>query len=105
MDQNTVAGNQVEAVRRCQDPKPISAEEGRKMLGLFPIYAPSRSPMEIEILIARVSLDQSVRLEESIDRLEQKSSRLSKWLIYLTWALAAFTAALVWLAFVTYVKT
>jgi hypothetical protein len=105
MDQNTVAGNQIEAVRRCQDPKPISAEDARKMLGLFPIYGPSRSPMEIEILIARVSLDQSVRLEESIDALEKKSSRLSRHLVALNWILAVLTLALLVLAFVTYAKS
>jgi len=74
------------------------------MLGLFPIYSPSRSPMEIEILIARVALDQSVRLENSIDVLEKKSSHLSRLILWLNVLLALMTAALVALAVVTYAK-
>ncbi len=75
------------------------------MLGLFPIYGMSRSPTEIEILIARVALDQSVRLEESIDKLEKKSSHLSRLVIYLNLILIALTVALFALAFVTYAKS
>ena len=95
MDNTSAYDLQVEAVRRCQDPKPISADEGRKILGLFP--GPSRGQMEIAVLIARVSLDQSVRLEKSIDKLEQKSSRLSVILVVLTLVLCG-------LAYVTYAK-
>jgi hypothetical protein len=104
MDQLTAQGLQLEAIRRCQDPKPIPAEDRRKMLGVFALFPAIRSPFEVQILIARVALDQSVRLEESIDKLERKSSRLSRLVIYLNVILALLTLALFVLAFVTYAK-
>lgn len=67
------------------------------MLALFSGYLLYRLPSEIEVLIARVSLDQSVRLQES-------NERLSWWLIFLTWVLVALTLALVFLGIVTYAK-
>jgi len=102
-DEN-IGGPQLDAITRCRDTKPITAEEARKLLALFPAYRWYRAEREVQILIARVSLDQSVRLEESIDNLEKKSSNLSKQLVSLTWALTVFTVALFVLAFVTYAK-
>lgn len=55
----------------------------------------------MEILIAHVSLVQSVRLEESINALEQKSSRLSRQVIVLNMIPAVLTLALLVLAIVT----
>jgi hypothetical protein len=45
-----------------------------------------------------------VRLEESIDKLEAKSSGLSRRVIWLNVLLALMTAALVALAFITWAK-
>src|SRR5215831_20431471 len=45
MDQNEISRLQIEALQRCQDPKPIPADESRKMLGLFVIYGATRSPL------------------------------------------------------------
>ena len=75
------------------------------MPALFSGYLLHRLPWEIEVIIARVSLDQSVRLEESIDALEKKSSQLSRRLIYLNWIGIALTVALVAIAVVTYAKS
>jgi hypothetical protein len=50
-------------------------------------------------------LDQSVRLENSIDELEKKSSALSRQVVYPNYVLAAMTLALLVLAFVTYAKS
>jgi hypothetical protein len=97
LDGSTTSGLQVEAVRRCQDPKPISAIEGRELLGVFALHGSSRSPLEVDVLIARVSLDQSVRLQKS-------NERLSRWLIGLTCGLFALTLALVFLGVVPLVK-
>jgi len=74
------------------------------MLASFAGYPGHRTPHEVDLIIARVSLDQSVRLEESIDKLEAKSSWLSKLVIYLNCILAVLTLALFVLALVTYAK-
>jgi hypothetical protein len=83
-DPNTIGGPQIGAIKRGQDTKPIAAEEARNLLSLFFLFPWHRSPQEVELLASRVEFDQSVRLQESIDRLERKSSRLSKILIVLT---------------------
>jgi hypothetical protein len=95
-DPNTIGGPQIEAIKRGQDTKPIAAEEARNLLSLFFLFPWHRSPQEVELLAARVAFDQSVRLQESIDRLERKSSRLSKILIVLTVVLLVLTAALLY---------
>jgi hypothetical protein len=77
------------ALKRCEDPGPIPADEGRKMLARFVVEGGTYfQSEEVNSLIARVSLDQSVRLQES-------NERLSNRLIYLTLVLIALTVALI----------
>lgn len=94
MDENQVGALQVEAVRRCQDPTPISAEEGRKMLALFSLHLWTRTPQEVNLMVNRVSLDQNERLFAQSVRLQESNERLSKWLIGWTVGLVILTAAL-----------
>ena len=68
------------------------------MLALFSNYLLHRLPWEIDVIIARVSLDQSVRLQES-------NERLTRWLIVWTVVLVALTLALVVFAFYTIAKS
>jgi|SRR5882762_4158052 len=97
-DINTILTLQEKAEQRCKDPKPISAKEAREMLTLFSHEGRTKYAGAVDVLIARVSLDQSVRLQES-------NERLSRWLIALTWALVALTIALVFLGVVTIAKS
>ena len=105
MDDTTAGAHQIDAITRCRSAVPIFAEEARKFLALFAGYLWNRSEREVQILIARISLDQSVRLENSIDELEKKSSALSRQVVYLNCVLAAMNLALLILAFVTYAKS
>ncbi len=104
MDFQKAAQLQIVAVQRCEDPTPIPAEEGRKMLGLFSSNSAARSPTEIDILAARVALDQSVRLEESNGRLQESNERFSARLILLTWVLIALTVVLIVVGLVPLLK-
>lgn len=57
------------------------------MLGHFCLQPWTRTPQEVSIVVARVSLDQSLRLQES-------NERLSHWLIGLTVILVVVTVEL-----------
>ena len=61
------------------------------MLGLFGLHLWARSEKEVSILLARISLDQSVRLQESNERLSKLNIWLTVALVVLTLLLAAVT--------------
>jgi hypothetical protein len=89
-DPADLGGLQHEALVRCQDPKPLSAEEARRLIALFAGRPFHVTPDQASFVVARAAFDQSVRLQES-------NERLSKWLIVWTIVLVILTVALVFL--------
>ncbi len=91
--------------QRCKDKTPISADEARELIGQFigsGTIAASLS--DFNFIQTRLALDQSVRLQESIEKLDGSSTKLTKWLIGLTWVLVAMTAVLIALTVVIIIK-
>jgi hypothetical protein len=92
---------QLQNAQRCKDTTPISAEAAREMLKHFIGSGPvGCSATDFDFIQTRLALDQSVRLQESIEKLDRSSSKLSKWLLGLTVVLVVMTGVLVWLTVV-----